>query len=167
MRDEQSALRPNDFGPSPLPTWIGRVAGLEAEALPRPLASWDCRNNRLAWLGLVADGFIDAAHAARERHGAARVALVLGTSTSSIGATEDAYRALDADGGFPESQRKPLVHTPAWRERPSTVPGVLELSDEATARSWFESDAYQAIVPLRRAASSSSQISILPEWEGP
>ena len=112
MRDEQTALRPNDFGPSPLATWIGRVAGLEGEALPRPLAPWDCRNNRLAWLGLVADGFIDAAHAARERHGAARVALVLGTSTSSIGATEDAYRALDADGRFPESQRKPLVHTP-------------------------------------------------------
>src|SRR4051812_47792444 len=108
----RTALAPNDFGPSPLPTWIGRVAGLESAALPRPLASWDCRNNRLAWLGLVADGFIDAAHAARERFGPARVALVLGTSTSSIGATEDAYRALDADGRFPEGDRNPLVHTP-------------------------------------------------------
>jgi 3-oxoacyl-[acyl-carrier-protein] synthase-1 len=112
MRDERSALRPNDFGPSPLVTFIGRVGGIEAEPLPRPLAAWDCRNNRLAWLGLTADGFIDAAHAARERHGAARIALVLGTSTSSIGATEDAYRALDADGRFPEGQRNPLVHTP-------------------------------------------------------
>ena len=44
---------------------------------------------------------------------------------------------------------------------------VLEFADEATARSWFESDAYQAIVPLRWAASASSQISILPGWEGP
>ncbi len=112
MRDERSALRPNDFGPSPLVTFIGRVDGIESEPLPRPLADWDCRNNRLAWLGLVADGFIDAVHAAREHHGAARVALVLGTSTSSIGATEDAYRALDADGRFPEGQRNPLVHTP-------------------------------------------------------
>ncbi len=112
MREERSALRPNDFGPSPLATWIGRVDGLETLSLPRPLASWDCRNNRLAWLGLAGDGFIDAAHAARERHGAARVALVLGTSTSSIGATEDAYRALDAEGRFPEGQRNPLVHTP-------------------------------------------------------
>ncbi|MEO7117052.1 MAG: beta-ketoacyl-[acyl-carrier-protein] synthase family protein [Caldimonas sp.] len=112
MRAERSALRPNDFGPTPLPTWIGRVDGLEMLALPPPLASWDCRNNRLAWLGLAADGFIDAAHAARERHGAARVALVLGTSTSSIGATEDAYRELDGEGRFPEGQRNPLVHTP-------------------------------------------------------
>jgi 3-oxoacyl-[acyl-carrier-protein] synthase-1 len=112
LRAGRSALTPNDFGPSPLPTWIGRVAGLEGRPLPKPLAAWECRNNRLAWLGLGADGFIDAAHAARERHGAARVALVLGTSTSSIGATEDAYRALDAEGRFPEGDRNPRVHTP-------------------------------------------------------
>jgi 3-oxoacyl-[acyl-carrier-protein] synthase I len=108
----QTALRPNDFGPSPLATWVGRVSGLESTALPRPLATWDCRNNRLAWLGLVADDFIDAAHAARERYGPARVAVVLGTSTSSIGATEDAYRNLDAEGRFPAGNRNPLVHTP-------------------------------------------------------
>ena len=112
LKFSRSALRPNDFGPSPLATWIGRVGAIESTALPRPLASWDCRNNRLAWLGLVADDFIDAAHAARERYGAARVALVLGTSTSSIGATEDAYRALDEDGRFPYGNRNPEVHTP-------------------------------------------------------
>jgi uncharacterized protein (DUF1330 family) len=44
---------------------------------------------------------------------------------------------------------------------------VLEFDDEATARSWFESDAYQAVVPLRWAASASSQISILPGWDEP
>jgi len=112
LRSGKSALRANDFGPSPLATWIGRVAGVESQALPKPLADWDCRNNRLAWLGLLADDFIDAAHAARERYGAARVALVLGTSTSSIGATEDAYRALDGEGRFPPDNRNPLVHTP-------------------------------------------------------
>ena len=112
LRSGVSALRPNDFGPSPLATWIGRVAAVESTSLPKPLATWDCRNNRLAWLGLVADGFIDAAHAARERYGPARVALVLGTSTSSIGATEDAYRTLDAEGHFPAGNRNPRVHTP-------------------------------------------------------
>ena len=112
LREERSALRPNDFGPSPLATWIGRVDGLETLALPEPLASWDCRNNRLAWLGLAGDGFIDAALAARERYGAARIALVLGTSTSSIGETEDVYRVLDDQGRFPQDRRNPLVHTP-------------------------------------------------------
>ncbi|MEO8310392.1 MAG: beta-ketoacyl-[acyl-carrier-protein] synthase family protein [Caldimonas sp.] len=111
LRDGRSGLTPNDFGPTPLATWIGRVAGVEAAPLPKPLAAWECRNNRLAWLGLRGDAFIDAVHAARERHGAARVAVVLGTSTSSIGATEDAYRHLEG-GGFPADNRNPLVHTP-------------------------------------------------------
>ncbi|MCC7198834.1 MAG: beta-ketoacyl-[acyl-carrier-protein] synthase family protein [Gammaproteobacteria bacterium] len=105
-------LRFNDFGPDPLPTWIGRVPGVEDAAFPEAFANWECRNNRLAWLGLVADGFADAVTAARARYGAARVALVLGTSTSSIGASEEAYRRLDADGRYPEDLRRPIVHTP-------------------------------------------------------
>jgi len=112
MRGGTSALTPNDFGVEPLSTWIGRVVGVESAPLPNALAAWECRNDRLAWLGLNADSFIDAVHAARERHGAARIAVVVGTSTSSIGATEDAYRALDADGRFPADNRNPLVHTP-------------------------------------------------------
>ena len=112
MREGRTALTVNDFGVAPLPTWIGRVAAVESSPLPKPLAAWECRNDRLAWLGLHADGFVDAVHAARERHGAARVAVVVGTSTSSIGATEDAYRALDGDGRFPPDNRNPLVHTP-------------------------------------------------------
>jgi 3-oxoacyl-[acyl-carrier-protein] synthase I len=108
---ERSGLRPNDFGTEPLPTWIGRVDGLEAP-LPPSLARWECRNNRLAWRGLNADGCIDAVAAARERFGPARVAVLVGTSTSSILATEDAYRRLDADGRFPVASRSTLVHTP-------------------------------------------------------
>lgn len=112
LEQGRSGLRANDFGPAPLPTWIGRVDGLEALRLPEALAGWDCRNNRLAWLGLQADGFMDAVAAARARYGPARVALILGTSTSSIGETELAYTQLDADGGFAPDQRRPRVHTP-------------------------------------------------------
>ena len=107
----RSGLRPNDFGQQPLATWIGRVQGLESIRLPAALSAWDCRNNRLAWSGLLADGFIDAALAARQRHGAHRVALVLGTSTSSIGATEEAYTRLDGEGHFQADARLPLLHT--------------------------------------------------------
>ncbi|HYP85229.1 beta-ketoacyl-[acyl-carrier-protein] synthase family protein [Variovorax sp.] len=112
LEQGRSGLRPNDFGRDPLPTWIGRVDGLEDLALPPALMAWDCRNNRLAWLGLQADGFIEAVAAARRRHGADRIALVLGTSTSSIGDTEAAYTQVDADGKFAAGQRRPLVHTP-------------------------------------------------------
>ena len=112
LRAGTSGLRPNDFGESPLPTWIGRVPGVEDVRLPGHLLDWDCRNNRLAWLALNSDGFMQHAMAARGRYGADRVALVLGTSTSTIGATEEAYRRLLPDGQYPPDLRRPIVHTP-------------------------------------------------------
>jgi 3-oxoacyl-[acyl-carrier-protein] synthase-1 len=105
-----SGLRPNDFADHALACWIGRVAGLEDAPLPPAWSHWDSRNHRLAWLGLNQDGFRERALAAVERHGAARVALVLGTSTSSIGETERAYRSFDVDGGFVAEQRNKRVH---------------------------------------------------------
>lgn len=112
LREHRSALRLNEFTEHPLVTWIGRVDGLESCSVPATLAALDCRNNRLAWLGLNQDGFLDAVLAARERFGAARVAVVIGTSTSSIGATEGAYARVDADGRFPVDRREARVHTP-------------------------------------------------------
>ncbi|HVI24873.1 MAG TPA: beta-ketoacyl-[acyl-carrier-protein] synthase family protein [Xanthomonadaceae bacterium] len=111
LRARRSGLRRNDFGDAGLATWIGRVDGLEDAPLPAGLAHWDCRNNRLAWLALQQDGMADALRRVRDRVGPARVALVVGTSTSSIGATEEAYTRL-VDGAFPEDLRRPIVHTP-------------------------------------------------------
>ena len=108
----RSGLKPNDFSSQPLACWIGRVAGIEATALPDSLAVWDCRNNRLAWLGLNQDGFNGAIDAARTRYGADRIALVLGTSTASVGATEEAYRRLDAEGRIPPDLRRREIHAP-------------------------------------------------------
>jgi 3-oxoacyl-[acyl-carrier-protein] synthase-1 len=115
LAGRRSGLRRNDFGPPgddgrPLPCWIGRVDGLEDTRLPEALSRWDCRNNRLAWLALQADGLLDTLAALVERHGADRVAVVVGTSTSSIGATEEAYARLH-DGGFPPDLARPIVHT--------------------------------------------------------
>ena len=112
LRQRYSGLRPNDFTDAPLATYIGRVAGVEDAPLPGAWAEWECRNNRLAWLALQCDDFRGSALRARERYGADRVALVLGTSTSSIGATEEAYRRLLPDGQYPEDLRRPVVHTP-------------------------------------------------------
>src|SRR5690606_12794320 len=96
--------------------WIGRVDGIEDAPLPAALARWECRNNRLTWMALQADGLMDAVAAVRERHGAERVAVVIGTSTSSIGASEEAYARLvpGADGApaFPADLARPMIHTP-------------------------------------------------------
>ncbi|WP_426687377.1 beta-ketoacyl-[acyl-carrier-protein] synthase family protein [Rhodanobacter ginsengiterrae] len=108
----RSGLRPNDISSVPLACWIGRVAGVEAVQLPAGLQEWDCRNNRLAWLGLNQDGFLKKVDTARSRYGAARVALLLGTSTASIGATEEAYRDLDGDGGFRDEKLYSPLHAP-------------------------------------------------------
>jgi 3-oxoacyl-[acyl-carrier-protein] synthase-1 len=110
LRHARSGLRPNDFGDTPLNCWIGRVDGLEDSGLPAELAAADCRNNRLAWLGLNQDGLLDRIRAARARYGASRIALLLGTSTASIGATEEAYGRLDADGGFADDMLRPAIH---------------------------------------------------------
>ncbi|MEO8747388.1 MAG: beta-ketoacyl-[acyl-carrier-protein] synthase family protein [Rhodanobacter sp.] len=112
LRSERTALRKNDFGRMPLPCWIGRVAGVEDAALPPAMANWECRNNRVAWLGLQQDHFLANVLDARARYGPGRVALLLGTSTASIGATEEAYRALDADGGFADDVLLPNLHNP-------------------------------------------------------
>ncbi len=116
LRALRSGLRRNDFGTGAtadarLETWIGRVAGLEDLRLPPELTRFDCRNNRLAWLALQQDGLIDAVAAARARYGAARIAVVIGTSTASIGASEEAYTRLDGDA-FPADLREPRLHTP-------------------------------------------------------
>jgi len=111
LRTRRSGLTRNDFTEAPLDTFIGRVVGVESQPLPAHLAHWECRNNRLAWLGLQHDGFYEAARQARDKYGPSRVAVVLGTSTSSIGATEEGYRRLGPDGQYPEELRRPAVHT--------------------------------------------------------
>ncbi len=116
LDQRRSGLRENDFGPAPrLDCWIGRVDGVEDVTLPPELAQWDCRNNRLAWLALQQDGLLEAARAAGARYGTDRVAVIVGTSTSSIGASEEAYTRLeeDAEGArFPDDLLRPIVHTP-------------------------------------------------------
>ncbi len=104
LRSGTSGLRPCDFEDADLQTWIGRVVGLEDEPLTGECAAFDCRNNRLARIGLEQDGFTAAVRQARDRYGADRIGVFIGTSTSGIGATEQAYRQRDpATGSLPAS----------------------------------------------------------------
>ncbi|HEV8695123.1 MAG TPA: beta-ketoacyl synthase N-terminal-like domain-containing protein, partial [Lysobacter sp.] len=116
LRERLGGLRRNDLpvlapGQEPLDCWIGRVAGLEDDALPAEFVAWECRNNRLAWIALQYDGVREALAAVVGRYGADRVAVVIGTSTASIAATEEAYARLD-HGAFPPDLQRPMLHTP-------------------------------------------------------
>jgi 3-oxoacyl-[acyl-carrier-protein] synthase-1 len=95
LEEARGGLRPCDFEDTDLDTWIGRVDGLEDEPVVAELACFDCRNNRLAQLGLRQDGFSDHVAEVRARHGAARIGVFIGTSTSGALQTELAYRHRD------------------------------------------------------------------------
>ena len=113
LRERRSGLAPCTFDTVTLPTFVGEVAGLDAVQLPAALADFDCRNNRLAYLGLMQDGFADAVRAATARYGRTRVGVFLGTSTSGIYETELAYRQRDpASGALPDGFRYRQTHNP-------------------------------------------------------
>ncbi|NRF68693.1 beta-ketoacyl-[acyl-carrier-protein] synthase family protein [Aquincola sp. S2] len=99
LREQRSGLAHRCFETVDRPLWIGEVPGVDEERLPAALSAYDCRNNRLAWQGLHADGFAARVAQARQRHGAERIAVLLGTSTSGILQTEEAYRRRDAATG--------------------------------------------------------------------
>lgn len=99
LLERRSGLRPCDFTHAELDTFIGRVDGVEDSPLPDEFAAFDCRNNRIALMGLQQDGFEEAVGHARSRYGAKRIAVILGTSTSGILETEQAYRLRDSQTG--------------------------------------------------------------------
>jgi 3-oxoacyl-[acyl-carrier-protein] synthase-1 len=99
LEQAHCGLTPCRFETVELATYIGEVAGVDQVHLPLPLARFDCRNNRLAQLGLMQDGFDAAVRAAIERYGPRRVGVFLGTSTSGILTTEIAYRHRDPVSG--------------------------------------------------------------------
>jgi 3-oxoacyl-[acyl-carrier-protein] synthase-1 len=101
---ERSGLAPCRFETVRLDTHVGEVAGVDAQGLPPEWRRWDCRNNRLAEIGLQQDGFAEAIEETARRYGRARVGMFLGTSTAGILQTELAYRARDpVTGALPEA----------------------------------------------------------------
>src|SRR5437879_4369191 len=92
LRTNTTGLAHCRFETVTLDTFVGEIAGVDAQALPPALARFDCRNNRAAELGLAQDGFVEAVEAAARRHGPERIGVFMGTSTAGILQTELAYR---------------------------------------------------------------------------
>ena len=99
LRERKSGLIPCDFDVVDLDTFIGPVTAVDAEPIRDDLRDFDCRNNRLAQLGIRQDGFDTAVQSTIKRLGRDRVGVFLGTSTSGILQTELAYRRRDPQTG--------------------------------------------------------------------
>ena len=99
LLQHRTGLAPCAFDTVDLKTFIGEVAEVDAAVLPAHLPSHDCRNNRLALLGLMQDGFDIAVRTAIKKYGRQRIGVFLGTSTSGILQTELAYRKRDPETG--------------------------------------------------------------------
>jgi hypothetical protein len=101
IRTNATGLTRCRFETVTLDTFVGEIAGVDAQELPPALARFDCRNNRAAELGLAQDGFMEAVAAAARRYGPARIGVFMGTSTAGILQTELAYRRRGASGELP------------------------------------------------------------------
>lgn len=111
LQAARSGLSQRRFEDCTLDSWIGEVDGLDAP-LRGEWAMWDCRVNRLAARALDQDGFRAAVAAAVERHGAERIGVFIGTSTSGTLATEHAYQQRHASGALPAGYSYRHTHNP-------------------------------------------------------
>jgi 3-oxoacyl-[acyl-carrier-protein] synthase-1 len=107
----ESSLRFNDLGWCDLPCWIGAVPGVDEAELPASLRQWDCRVHRLTWMALQDEEFRKNVDAAIARHGAHRIGVVLGTSTSGIRSTEVAYEKRRESGKWPTDLHYRYTHS--------------------------------------------------------
>ncbi|MFZ1574212.1 MAG: beta-ketoacyl-[acyl-carrier-protein] synthase family protein [Chromatiaceae bacterium] len=100
LRQQRGGLAPCHFETiNDLETHVGEVPKVDDSPLPAFLAEYECRNNRIAFLGLQQDGFSSAVEAAIARHGRRRVGVLLGTSTAGVLQTEQAYRRREPTTG--------------------------------------------------------------------
>jgi 3-oxoacyl-[acyl-carrier-protein] synthase-1 len=155
---KQSGLTNTPWPDCGLDTWLGRVTELDTNPIDLD-PNWQSRNNRLAKLGTLQDDFGAAVNQALEQFGPARCGVVLGTSTSSIGRTEEGYRQLDQEGRFPAAFRQSHIHNPnaptAFISRELGTHGPnLTISTAcsssakafATAARWLQQDLVDAVI---------------------
>lgn len=117
LAQQKTGLVPNDFPNCALDTFIGKVAALDGMTWSETEADWQSRNNALIDLALQQGSLMKSLAATRERVGADRIGLVMGSSTSSIDRAEAAYRLQREQNSVPPGYLQAKVlnpHAPAF-----------------------------------------------------
>ena len=91
LAEKKSGLQYCEFPGAELDTFVGQVKGVDELCFNGSLKKFDCRNNRLAKMGLESDNFKENVILAREKYGPSRVSVLIGTSTSGLHEMEKAY----------------------------------------------------------------------------
>ncbi len=112
ITQQTSGLSKNDLPESELETWVGKVTALDDFTLDKKDIAWTSRNNRLIKLGLEQGTIKNTVESLKERFGGNRVGVVMGSSTSSIDRTEEAYRHLDDQGQLHDRYKQENVFNP-------------------------------------------------------
>ena len=100
LNSNQTCLKPLQLFELPFTTVVGEITSPLPDIRPE-LRAYDCRNAKVALRALNQGGFRTAVEQAMARHGAGRVGLVLGTSTSGIYDSEAAYVHFLQHGQMP------------------------------------------------------------------
>ena len=81
-------------------TWIGKVT-TPLKNIPKKLSAFDCKNNQL--LATAYESITSDVEYLKEKYGAHRIGVILGTSTSGIASGESALKQYKANHRFPSS----------------------------------------------------------------
>ena len=103
LSDNQSQLTPLSLFNIPFPAYVGEIKQ-PLLAIREQLAEYNCRNARVALTALnnVEGGVRTAVEVAKEKYGAHRIGVIIGTSTSGLYETEAAYGVLLDKGKMPD-----------------------------------------------------------------
>jgi 3-oxoacyl-[acyl-carrier-protein] synthase-1 len=128
----------------------GEVDAALIPELPEPLRAYNTRNARIALAALEhpQDGVRAAVESAKVRYGAHRIGVVIGTSTSGIHETEQAYIEREQRGQFPESFDFARQH--AWVATAHCLQQVLGVSGPCYAISTACSSSSKTLASAQR-----------------
>lgn len=104
LKDNKSALAPLELFELAFTAYVGEIKQ-DLPAIPQKLNAYQSRNAQVALAALnnPEDGVREVVERAAARHGAERVAVIIGTSTSGLYETESAYGYLLQHDEMPEN----------------------------------------------------------------
>jgi 3-oxoacyl-[acyl-carrier-protein] synthase-1 len=103
LQANYSKLAPLSLFNVPFPAYVGEIKQ-PLLSIREQLSDYNCRNARVALTALNDEqgGVRAAVEAAKEKYGAHRIGVIIGTSTSGLYETEDAYGVLVETGKMPD-----------------------------------------------------------------